>query len=132
MTGKKKSEKLALNFNKISSFAMKGTGVLIIPVIIQDIETNLVLAQVYTNPSSFEETRKTGKLILWSTSRDERWEKGATSGNKFEVVDILVNCDESALLYMVKATDGASMCHTSHQSCFYRKLNLKTGRVSEI
>ena len=75
----------------------------------------------------FPFTIKTGHATFWSTSRNELWEKGATSGDVLEIVEIRVNCEQNSLLYLVRPL-GKGACHTkdkngvARSSCYYRKL----------
>ena len=77
---------------------------------------------------------KTGIATFWSTSRNELWIKGATSGDTLEIVDIRVNCEQNSLLYLVRMTGG--VCHTkdaqgrTRKTCYYR--SLKNGKLSFV
>ena len=90
-------------------------------------ETKEVLLLAYANQSAFEYTLEHGVATFWSTSRNELWIKGATSGDTLEIVDILVNCEQNSLLYLVKPL-GVGACHTkddsgkARASCYYRKI----------
>lgn len=90
----------------------------LIPVIAQDAESGGVLLFAYASPEAVERTDETGLAHYYSRSRDELWQKGATSGNVQRVEEIRVDCDSDALLYEVDQEGGA--CHTGHESCFYR------------
>ena len=93
----------------------------LVPVVAQDVETEAVLMLAYATREAVERTRETGRAHYYSRSRDELWEKGATSGNTQEIHEIRVDCDGDTLLYRVEQTGGA--CHTGHRSCFYRTLD---------
>ena len=93
----------------------------LVPVVAQDVETEAVLMLAYATREAVERTRETGRAHYYSRSRDELWEKGATSGNTQEIHEIRVDCDGDTLLYRVDQTGGA--CHTGHRSCFYRTLD---------
>jgi phosphoribosyl-AMP cyclohydrolase len=97
----------------------KGGG--LIPVIVQDSETNDVLMLAYMNQAAWLSTLETGKATYWSRSRNELWVKGETSGHIQIVRDILIDCDNDTILLRVTQTGGAA-CHTGYASCFYRKL----------
>ena len=90
----------------------------LIPAIVQDYHTRQVLILAYMNKESLEKTLKTKLATFWSRSRNELWTKGETSGNFLEVVKILYDCDEDALL--VEVIPKGPACHTGHTSCFYR------------
>ncbi|MCL4134353.1 UNVERIFIED_CONTAM: hypothetical protein GTU68_022711 [Idotea baltica] len=72
----------------------------------------------WMNAEAFSETLKTGRATYWSRSRGELWIKGETSGHIQEVVSVLIDCDQDAILLQVQQTGGA--CHTGRDSCFYR------------
>lgn len=90
----------------------------LIPVIAQDTESGRVLMFAYASPDAVEQTEETGLAHYYSRSRDELWQKGATSGHVQHVEEIRVDCDGDALLYEVDQEGGA--CHTGYESCFYR------------
>jgi phosphoribosyl-AMP cyclohydrolase len=89
-----------------------------IPAIAQDADTGEVLMLAYVTEEAYERTRETGRAHYYSRSREELWEKGATSGHVQHVEEIRVDCDGDALLYLVDQEGGA--CHTGYESCFYR------------
>jgi phosphoribosyl-AMP cyclohydrolase len=90
----------------------------LVPVIAQSTATEEVLMLAYATETAIERTRDTGRAHYYSRSRDELWEKGATSGHVQNVQEIRVDCDGDAVLYRVDQEGGA--CHTGHRSCFYR------------
>ncbi|MGZ7048521.1 MAG: phosphoribosyl-AMP cyclohydrolase [Methanobacterium sp.] len=89
--------------------------------IAQDYKTSEVLMVAYMNQEAFQKTLKTKRAHYWSTSRQKIWLKGESSGNFQEVQEILVDCDEDAVLLKISQKGGA--CHEGYQSCFFRKLN---------
>lgn len=91
----------------------------LVPTIVQDAETDDVLMMAYMNADALRETLDTGRMVYWSRSREERWEKGATSGHTQAVREVRVDCDGDALLFRVEQSGGA--CHTGYRSCFYRR-----------
>lgn len=93
----------------------------LIPAIAQDAQTGEVLMLAYMNSQSLAATLTTGRATYWSRSRNELWEKGATSGNTQLVHSISLDCDGDALLLRVEQSGAA--CHTGQMSCFYRTLN---------
>jgi phosphoribosyl-AMP cyclohydrolase len=93
----------------------------LIPVIVQDVQTDQVLMVAWMNREALQRTRETGQAHFWSRSRRELWHKGATSGNTLEVVDMWVDCDADTLLLRVNPAGPA--CHTGATSCFYRRLD---------
>lgn len=92
----------------------------LVPVVVQDAETGLVLTLAYANREALKRTLGTGQAWFWSRSRQEYWRKGATSGNVQQVVEMRVDCDGDAVLYRVLPSGPA--CHTGQISCFYRQL----------
>ncbi|MEA2044713.1 MAG: phosphoribosyl-AMP cyclohydrolase, partial [Thermoproteota archaeon] len=78
----------------------KGDG--IVPVIVQDANTNEVLTLAYSNKESLERTLSTGNSWFWSRSRKKLWMKGEESGNTQKVRKVLVDCDSDALIYLVE------------------------------
>jgi phosphoribosyl-AMP cyclohydrolase len=93
----------------------------LLPAVAQDADTGEVLMLAYVSERALERTRETGRAHYYSRSRDELWEKGATSGHTQSVEEVRVDCDGDALLYRVDQTGGA--CHTGYRSCFHRRLD---------
>lgn len=77
----------------------------------------------YMNEEALKKTLETKKAHYWSTSRNKLWLKGESSGHIQFVEEVLVDCDEDAILLKVKQEGGA--CHTGYYSCFYRKIDLE-------
>jgi len=94
----------------------------LIPAIAQDASTGEVLMLAYMSRQSLAITLKTGKATYWSRSRNELWEKGATSGHTQKVLAISLDCDGDALLVKVEQTGAA--CHTGDKSCFHNLISL--------
>lgn len=100
----------------------------LVPVVVQDAATKDVLMLAYANREALDTTLRTGYATFWSTSRDELWTKGATSGDRILVDQVLVDCDQDALVYQ-GTLEGKGVCHTKDEqgetrySCFYRSLN---------
>ncbi|MGI6263274.1 MAG: bifunctional phosphoribosyl-AMP cyclohydrolase/phosphoribosyl-ATP diphosphatase HisIE [Succiniclasticum sp.] len=92
----------------------------LIPAIVQDVYSDEVLMLAYMNGESLAKTVETGYTWFWSRSRQELWNKGATSGHYQKVASITYDCDGDALLVKVDQTGPA--CHTGHRSCFYQPL----------
>ena len=124
---------LQLDFSKLQKVALGTSAVL--PVVVQDAESKEVLVVAYANRSALEHTLKTGIATFWSTSRNEFWIKGATSGDQLQIVDVRVNCEQNSLLYVVKLL-GRGVCHTkdaegnTRKTCYYR--SLKDGKLNFI
>jgi len=94
----------------------------LIPAIAQDAQSGEVLMLAYVNAQSLAATLATGRATYWSRSRNELWEKGATSGNTQLVHSIALDCDGDALLFRVEQTGAA--CHTGDRSCFHRGIEM--------
>ncbi|BBM19143.1 histidine biosynthesis bifunctional protein HisIE [Enterococcus avium] len=92
----------------------------LIPVIVQDAETNEVLTLAYMNQESYDLTLKDQLMTFYSRSRKELWRKGETSGNYQHLVSLKLDCDQDALVAKVKK-DGPA-CHTGAESCFNESL----------
>lgn len=97
----------------------------LIPAIIQDKDTKKVLMLAYMNEESLRKTIETGYTWFFSRSRNELWNKGATSGHFQKVIRITGDCDDDTLLIEVEQTGPA--CHTGNESCFYQ-----LGQIAEF
>ena len=93
----------------------------LIPAIAQDADTGEVLMLAYINEESWNETLKSGCATYWSRSRNKLWKKGESSGNVQEIKEILVDCDNDAVVFKIKQI-GDAACHTGYRSCFYTKV----------
>lgn len=117
--------KLTLDFSKLSKIA--STGQAVIPVVLQHADSGDVLYIGYANDLAVAETLKTGRAVLWSTSRNELWRKGETSGDILDLVDVRVNCEQNSVLYRLRPRK-AGVCHTkdeqgkTRRTCYYRRL----------
>jgi phosphoribosyl-AMP cyclohydrolase / phosphoribosyl-ATP pyrophosphohydrolase len=93
----------------------------LVPAIVQDDLSGQVLMVAYMNREALETTLHTGQTHFWSRSRQELWQKGATSGNTQQVQSIHLDCDGDSLLVLVDPAGPA--CHTGERTCFYRRLD---------
>ena len=93
----------------------------LVPAIAQDADSKDVLMLAYVSPEALDKTLETGRAHYYSRSRDELWEKGATSGHTQSVSEVRVDCDADTLLYLVEQEGGA--CHTGRETCFYRTID---------
>lgn len=125
---------LQLDFNKLEKAVGQSKG--IIPVAVQHADTREVILVAYTNELAFRTSLETKSLVLWSTSRNELWEKGKTSGETFDLLEVRVNCEQNSLLYVVRPRRGA-ICHTKNRAgqprnCYYRRVNLETMKLENL
>ena len=108
------------------------TGQEVIPVAIQNADTNEVILIAYTNETAFLKSIELRRVVLWSTSRNELWHKGKTSGNEFELLEVWVNCEQNSLVYKARPLKG-NICHTSYKgvanNCFYRSLDMESMQI---
>ena len=88
----------------------------LVPAVVQDVVSKEVLTLAYMNEESLKKSIETKETWFWSRSRGELWHKGETSGNTQQIVDIRYDCDQDALLVLVKPAGPA--CHKGSFSCF--------------
>ena len=92
----------------------------LIPAVVQDAASAEVLMVGFMNELALAETRRTGFATFFSRSRNKLWTKGETSGNRLEVVEILVDCDDDTVLLKVNRLGDGNVCHTGERTCFRR------------
>jgi phosphoribosyl-AMP cyclohydrolase len=95
----------------------------LIPAVIQDSDTSEVLMVGFMNDDALAQTRRTGFATFFSRSRNKLWMKGETSGNRLQVTELLVDCDDDTVLVKVKRLGDGNVCHTGERTCFFRTLN---------
>jgi phosphoribosyl-AMP cyclohydrolase len=95
----------------------------LIPAVIQDSDTAEVLMVGFMNEEALALTRASGFATFFSRTRNKLWMKGETSGNRLQVVDLLVDCDDDTVLVKVKRLGDGNVCHTGERTCFYRTLS---------
>ena len=126
---------LSLDFKKLRKVAKTDQDV--IPVVLQHAENGEVLFIGYANDLALQETFKTRQAVLWSTSRNELWRKGATSGDVLDLIDVRVNCEQNSVLYRVIPRSGG-VCHTrdaagqARQTCYYRSTTAMDGELEFV
>ena len=116
---------LSLDFKKLRKIASGAADV--IPAVAQDALTGEVLILGYVNELALQTALKEKKATFWSTSRNELWIKGLTSGDFLELLEGRVNCEQNSILYKVRPA-GQGACHTkengkARKGCYYRRLN---------
>ncbi|MGE5594605.1 MAG: phosphoribosyl-AMP cyclohydrolase [Hyphomicrobiales bacterium] len=93
----------------------------LIPAVVQDADSKAVLMLGWMNREAIAHTFATGLVTFWSRSRNELWEKGATSGNRLHLVEIRKNCEANS--FLVLARPEGPTCHTGHDTCYYRNFD---------
>jgi phosphoribosyl-AMP cyclohydrolase len=121
---------LTLDFAKLDAVA----GV--IPCAVQHADTRDVILVAYVNEAALRRAVETRSAVFWSTSRNELWEKGKTSGETFDLLEVRVNCEQNSLLYLVRPRRGG-ICHTRNtagdpRDCYYRRLDFVTWRLENL
>ena len=98
----------------------------LLTAVVVDADSCEVLVVAHMNREALDRTLRSGKVTFWSRSRQALWLKGETSGNFLNVAEVLVDCDQDALV--IKAYPAGPTCHTGATSCFYRRVEVKDGR----
>lgn len=102
----------------------------LLPVAVQETVTSRILMLASANQEALDKTVKTGLATFWSTSRNQLWTKGEMSGHYLKMDEILIDCDQDALVYKVTLA-GSGVCHTYNEagkhrlSCFYRNVDFQ-------
>ena len=84
----------------------------LIPAVVQDADSAEVLMVGFMNEDALARTRETGFVTFFSRTRNTLWTKGETSGNRLQVVDLLVDCDDDTLLVKANRLGDGNVCHT--------------------
>lgn len=108
-----------------SRFAPRFDGNGLLTAVVVDEASGEVLVVAHMNQAAIDRTLESGKVTFWSRSRQSLWMKGETSGNVLAVQEILVDCDQDALL--IRARPAGPTCHTGARSCFYRRIDKGEG-----
>jgi phosphoribosyl-AMP cyclohydrolase len=127
-------KELKLDFAKIAKIAEKCKDV--IPVAVQNVDTKEIILVAYVNEKALNASLEQRTAIFWSTSRNELWEKGKTSGETFELLDVFVNCEQNSLVYIVRPRRG-NICHTKNKAgvprnCYYRKIDFASRELVNV
>ncbi|MBI4443876.1 MAG: phosphoribosyl-AMP cyclohydrolase [Acidobacteria bacterium] len=93
----------------------------LLPAVVQDAASGKVLMVGYMNAEALEKTLATGQVTFFSRSRNRLWVKGESSGHVLKLRDVLVDCDEDALVVVAEQL-GPGTCHRGYRSCFYRRV----------
>ncbi len=126
--------RLMLDYGKIAKVAKVCSDV--IPVAVQNADTHEVILIAYVNERALKVAIETKTAVFWSTSRNELWEKGKTSGETYELLEVLVNCEQNSLVFRVRPRRGG-ICHTKNaagraRNCYYRRLNTQTMALENL
>lgn len=127
-------DELRLDFGKLKKAAAACPD--IVPVAVQNADTGEVILVAYANEQALRAAVARRRAVFWSTSRNELWEKGATSGDSFDLLEVRVNCEQNSLLYRVRPR-RAGICHTRNaagepRNCFYRRLDFESGKLEHL
>lgn len=124
---------LTLDFGKLASIRDENQ---VLPCAVQHADTGEVILVAYVNEQALQVALETRAAVFWSTSRNELWEKGKTSGETFELLEVLVNCEQNSLVYRVRPNAGG-ICHTKNEAgqprnCYYRRIDFATGQLENL
>jgi phosphoribosyl-ATP pyrophosphohydrolase/phosphoribosyl-AMP cyclohydrolase len=114
---------LKLNENEIKDFIekvdfKKGNG--LVPAVVQDASNDRVLMQAYMNEEALRLTLASGKTHFWSRTKGRLWLKGEESGHHSLVQNVVLDCDNDAILFKVQQI--GPVCHTGEETCFYKPI----------
>lgn len=123
---------LQLDFTKLDKVAGQG----VVPCAVQNAATGEIILVAYVNELALQRATESRTAVFWSTSRNELWEKGTTSGETFALDEVLVNCEQNSLVYKVTPRRGG-ICHTKSadgvpRNCFYRRLDLNSWQLYHL
>lgn len=127
-------DSLTLDFRKLK---LVGAGEETLPVVVQDVTSKEVLILAYVNREALSQSLQRREVVFYSTSRQRLWFKGAESGDRLELVEARVNCEQNSLLFLVRPIPGG-VCHTRDQSgatrrsCYYRRIADVDGKLSFV
>jgi phosphoribosyl-AMP cyclohydrolase len=116
-------------FSKIDFLKLRDSiSEAVVPVVVQHIDTKEVLLLAYVNEFSLKLSIQKKQAVFWSTSRNELWHKGSTSGDFLNLCGIKVNCKNNTLLFFVRP-ENTGVCHVkdakgiSHSTCFFKDIH---------
>ena len=102
----------------------------LIPAVIVDAKTSETLTLCYMNDEALRKTLETGKVHVFRRSKGRLMLKGETSGHIQLVKEVLVDCEGNSLV--IKVVQKVAACHAGYYSCYYRRLNPKTGALEIV
>ena len=103
----------------------------LLTAIVEDADTAETLMLAHMNAEALDQTLGTGVATFWSRSRAALWVKGATSGNTLRVAEVLIDCDQDAVLVRARIEGDGAACHTGRRSCFYRSIDPATRSLTK-
>ena len=106
-------------------FAPKFDASGLLTAVVVDAASGEVLVVAHMNREALDRTLESGNVHFWSRSRQALWLKGETSGHFLVVEEVLVDCDQDALV--IRARPAGPTCHTGARSCFYRRVVAEDG-----
>ena len=115
------TEKQQRDVEQGTVFAPKFDSSGLLSAVAVDVETREVLMVAFMDREALAKTRASGLAHFHSRSRGRLWLKGESSGNVLKVVEIRIDCDQDAIVLLVRAAGPA--CHTGERSCFYRRVD---------
>ena len=132
-------DKIILDFFKLKNYFIRVDGkweMEIVPVVVQHAITKEVLILAYVNKEALAYSLANRVAAFWSTSRNELWVKGSTSGSYLKLVEIRINCEQNSLLYLVEPLNNSGACHTFSPDgyrigCYYRRM-LTNGKLEKV
>ncbi|MEQ5786696.1 phosphoribosyl-AMP cyclohydrolase [Erythrobacter sp. NFXS35] len=103
-----------------AQFSPKFDALGLLTAVVVDAQSCDVLVVAHMNREALDATLASGRVHFWSRSRQALWMKGETSGNILTVEEVLVDCDQDALV--IRARAAGPTCHTGERTCFYRRI----------
>lgn len=88
----------------------------LLPAIVQHARSGAVLMLGYMSRHALRETLLRRRVVFFSRSRRQLWEKGGTSGHTLTLADVRTDCDRDTLL--VAALPAGPVCHLGTETCF--------------
>ena len=98
----------------------------LVPVVVQDADSNKILMVGFTNEEAYAKTLTTGYVTFYSRSRKKLWMKGEISGNRLAIVSAATDCDTDTLLFRVRVEGDGLVCHEGTRSCFTKQIECAT------
>ena len=93
----------------------------LVPVIAQDAEDGRILMMAWMNREALQLTAEGNYAVYWSRSRKKLWHKGEESGNRQQIREIRLDCDNDVIVLQIEQIGGIA-CHTGRRSCFFQRL----------